>query len=956
MEDDVHQYLGPGPVNCTANDIRIAFARVTAINGQEYNSNDPILCDPGTTMQVNMTAFLEASSEKERGDVGIWIGNPGGDAKTGDTCNHYNLIPGSDGTVNGDGDACAGMKAPAKDQPDTTAVDLGPITVSCPTSGPIQVGGCVAWTVPGQDPSDPNDDLSQCPDNHDGTLPSGESTDFRASTVPGTPAKCNCDGFSVPVILAGKITIVKDAVPDHAQDFAYTATGNGMSGFTLDDDPASLTPTNTKVFSSLVPLAAGGSRTVTETPLPGGWVITNIVCTNTTGSTVQIGGDSDFDAGDNSVTVANLASAADITCTFTNTKQGSIKIVKDAQPNHEQDFSYTASGTGMTPSPFSLDDDADGTLSNEQLFSNLAPGGVRRVTEDTETGWTLTNIACTGNTASTVVIGAAGGFNAGDTFVDITLANGEDIVCTFTNTKQGSIKIVKDAVPDDAQDFSYTASGTGMTPSPFDLDDDADGTLSNEQLFSGLLPNGVRRVTEDTETGWTLTNIACTGNTNSTVVIGAAGGFNAGDTFVDVTIADGENIVCTFTNTKHGSIKIVKDTKNPETDAKDFAYSASGTGMTPSPFSLDDDADGTLSNEQLFSALLPNGTRTVSETVDPEWALTNIVCTGNTLSTVVIGAAGGFNAGDNSVNIGLSAGENIVCTFTNQHKARLTVEKQITVAGRSETFTISCTPGAPLTACGDLDPDFSLGDGGSKSSGFLLLPGTYTVCEADIPVNWSATATLNGGAVGLTNPDLPEDLGKRCVDVTVAYNEDKTLRFINDPPPEGDARTPGYWKNWSSCTGGKQWEKANALGPEGISKTLDGNLPIDLVGDFGTYNVTTCLQAFKILSMQDQSGKNQGGDGAYILARALLAAELNVKALVTPCSEAADAIEDGQILLGSTGGTLSDGTVVSAGDAANFTGSGTYWKGGKNAAALRAKALVVAGILDSFNNNLLCGP
>ena len=29
----------------------------------------------------------------------------------------------------------------------------------------------------------------------------------------------------------------------------------------------------------------------------------------------------------------------------------------------------------------------------------------------------------------------------------------------YTNTKQGSITVIKDAVPDDPQDFSYTVTG-----------------------------------------------------------------------------------------------------------------------------------------------------------------------------------------------------------------------------------------------------------------------------------------------------------------------------------------------------------------------------------------------------------------------------------------------------------------------------------------------------------------
>ena len=120
------------------------------------------------------------------------------------------------------------------------------------------------------------------------------------------------------------------------------------------------------------------------------------------------------------------------------------------------------------------------------------------------------------------------------------------------------------------------------------------------------------------------------------------------------------------------------------------------------------------------------------------------------------------------------------------------------------------------------------------------------------------------------------------MEVVLAYGDSKTVVWTNNPPPGGDARTIGYWKNWSSCTGGKQFIKATAPGGVGLGKTLDGNLPLDLLGAFGTYNVTTCEQAVKILSKQDQAGKSTGGDAAYLLAAQLLGAELNVSAGVVP--------------------------------------------------------------------------
>jgi len=62
-----------------------------------------------------------------------------------------------------------------------------------------------------------------------------------------------------------------------------------------------------------------------------------------------------------------------VTCTFTNVKRGRIVVVKDAQPNAPQNFSFTTGG-GLSPSSFQLDDDSDGTLPNTETFNNVAVG------------------------------------------------------------------------------------------------------------------------------------------------------------------------------------------------------------------------------------------------------------------------------------------------------------------------------------------------------------------------------------------------------------------------------------------------------------------------------------------------------------------------------------------------------------------------------------------------------
>ena len=149
----------------------------------------------------------------------------------------------------------------------------------------------------------------------------------------------------------------------------------------------------------------------------------------------------------------------------------SVTIIKDAVPDDAQNFNLHHTGTGLT-ADFNLDDDADAGLPQHMTFTVTgAQLGTKTVTEPAVTGWTLTNLVCTGD--DDVVSGATGGFVQGDTFVTLDVEAGETIECTYTNTKDASVKIIKDAVPDDAQNFNFDGTGTGLT-ADFNLDDDAD--------------------------------------------------------------------------------------------------------------------------------------------------------------------------------------------------------------------------------------------------------------------------------------------------------------------------------------------------------------------------------------------------------------------------------------------------------------------------------------------------
>jgi hypothetical protein len=1066
LVDGMSSTSSPQDVGCNSNDIDIAIAIVGGVSGiPNYEPGDPVQCTPGGTITLDMTAVLVQNANSAREDIGVWIGTAQPSAISGQ-CNHYFLEDGLAGTFNDDEDSCSGMAVGA-----SANLPLGQVTVPCTavTIDPpgdlqglgtyLQVGACVAWKVPGANNTSP-----ECPnDAADDGDPAGPD-DFRAGTLLANKAKCNCEPFFIPLIIPGSITIVKDAVPNDAQDFSFTTTGDGMtpSPFALDDD-ANVTLSNSQQFNNLTP--GGAARTVTE-GATAGWTLSNIVCSGATESTVQIGADADFDAGDNTVSIV-VAAGENVSCTFTNTAGSSLDVEKQTIGGTAS-FDYTVLGGGLAP--FSRNTaGANPTTTAPFTFTGANAVETKYVTETALAGYVLTDIQCTlGGAVITYGTGQGGaftqnttaGFDAGDNTIKVELTAGDNPSCTFVNSAGSSLDIEKQTLGGTAS-FDYTVNGGGLAP--FSRSTAANNPSQNAAfVFTGADAVGTKYVTETALAGWTLTNITCSaggavitigtgqggafsqgtsagfdagdntvkveltagdnpsctfenskdatvdiekislGGTGTfefvetgscfsglsrttttagvatttdpgacpapfpndqyvqetapagwaltliscsgtaTIVIGSGGsgafvqgtttGYDAGDNTVKITNSAGSTAACTFTNTKLGSITIVKDVQNPATDPEDFTFTATGTGTT-SPFDLDDDGETTiLSNQKVFSDLLP-GTRTFTEGVEANWDLTGRSCTGQTASVISTAVA-------RQISVNLAAGEDVVCTFVNQRLARLIVQKVLT-GGGTQSFDFTRNPGAD---------NFSLTDGGERNSGFTLAPDTYRVCELDLAVTWSASATIDAVAATLINPDSPLDNGNRCVDVLLAYGDSKTVVWTNNPPPGGDARTIGYWKNWSSCTGGKQFEKATAPGGFGFDKTLDGNLP-QTIGDFV---IEECEEAVFVLSKQDQNGKNQGGDAAYLLAAQLLGAELNVSAGVVPCTAAANAIADGQILLGSTGGVLSDGTVVSAGDAAGFTGSGTYWKGGKNAATLRAKALEIAGILDSFNNNTLC--
>ena len=337
-------------------------------------------------------------------------------------------------------------------------------------------------------------------------------------------------------------------MPDGAQDFAYTTTGTGLSGFTLDDDGVN-TGTggdilNTKEFTNLVP----GSYSVTETLPVTNYDLTNLVCVDSGTGTNTV---ETLASGEAAIT---LGAGGSVTCTYTNTQRGSITIIKNTVPDGAQDFAYTTTGTGL--SGFTLDDDGvntgtGGDILNTKEFTNLVPGSYSVTETLPVTNYDLTMLACTSTgTGTSATPTLATGLSS------ITLGAGGSVTCTYTNSKLPTIVVRKITTGIAGGPFTFSTTGGHGFTTPFSLTTATAGVAVQQSFVIGAAGIGGNfSVTESTlAAGFVLTDVGCV------VTVAGAEGTVPGSNLATKTgtienLAAGATVTCTFTNSGVGTTR-----------------------------------------------------------------------------------------------------------------------------------------------------------------------------------------------------------------------------------------------------------------------------------------------------------------------------------------------------------------------------------------------------------------
>jgi putative Ig domain-containing protein/prealbumin domain-containing protein len=375
------------------------------------------------------------------------------------------------------------------------------------------------------------------------------------------------------------------------------------------------------------------------------------------------------------------------TCSITNTKRGSIRIVKNTEGGDDT-FNFTSN--------FNVSQITTSNGTGSQTV-NAVPGSNYSISEQDKAGWDKGTFNCDRGNAAAIQVVA-----------------GEMTTCTIKNTKQGSITIEKKTVGGDG---TFTFTGNVGVTSLTTVNNIASQTVNN--LTSN--PSTPYHIEETAQPGWDNGTFSCDNGSAS-----------------NITVLPGKTTKCTITNTMQSSIKIVKNTVGGDGT---FSFN-SNFGVTPITTTGG-------SGSQVIGNLNAGGSYSIREIDQPGWEEGEFSCDNGTTSAQAIQVL---------------AGKLTTCTITNTKQGSVTITK--TTVGGNGTFAFSGTLGLTSLSTSNLTATQTFNN---------LKPGTYTVAETDPTPAFDFTNLVCTDPTGNTSITI----ASRLASIVLEPGETVSCTFVN---------------------------------------------------------------------------------------------------------------------------------------------------------------------------------
>lgn len=221
------------------------------------------------------------------------------------------------------------------------------------------------------------------------------------------------------------------------------------------------------------PSSAGGTQS--------GWALTSVTCVNGEGDDVAVTHTATGVSFEN-VGVAPSVKAVPITCTFHNeyTAKSKLTLVKQLThaPSGVTADKWTLSARGTTADTVTSSTIVAGRSGSSSVTSQVVPSGSYHLAEVVNptgiAGFVRTRLTCVNNTTGASV--------AVSTADDVTLPDGADVTCTYTNDyRTGSLSVSKTLLDQDGKKIDLASDTDGYV---------GDGTFTLSWTCTG---NGVTR-------------------------------------------------------------------------------------------------------------------------------------------------------------------------------------------------------------------------------------------------------------------------------------------------------------------------------------------------------------------------------------------------------------------------------------------------------------------------------